>query len=466
MTNRHNDNSTTHPFFQSKQYQCIIYTGFNKSDISPMCTLIDYFIDHINLSYLIEDIKSDNKIGGRPALDKRIVLKMFMYSLYCDISVRQLHKHDNISSEFTFLSDGLHHYPERSAYSRMLNILDMHIEDIFNQLFLFIERLGILVDTTTLYCDGTVFEANNNRHKIITDVNIERSNTKWTGILNSPDSSEEEKKLSAQKLLINAERSDKLIELGRNSYGRTDEDCVILQDKNKSYIAGYNVQLVTESKYGLIVYSYISNKNPDSEAFLDIADIVIDRFHPKNFVLDAGYGSPEIMDKLVKQDVIPVTRARKIENSKSIINECSFELSEDEASIICPTGRVLDIKKVMDKENLIRFKSNSCYACELKSKCCPRAKTKSILINLDEFKALKIAYEAVTSVDGIELYSHRGNLCESPNGFIKHNLNGKKLTMNGLVRNKTITHLYAILYNLRRVISIVNHEKIIIPDGV
>jgi len=342
----------------------------------------------------------------------------------------------------------------------MLNILDEHIDDLFNQFLLFIESIGVSINTSTLYADGTFFEANNSRHKIVTDVNVKRSNIKWNGVLNSPDSSEEEKQLATQKLLVNVERMAKLAELGRNSYGRTDEDCVILQDKNKSYIAGYNIQFVTERKYGLVVYSYISNKNPDSEAFLDIVDTVIEKFHPNNMVLDAGYGTPEIMNILVTRGVKPITRARKIENAKSIINECSFELSEDENSIICPTGRILYEKISKTTEISKRFKSNNCDGCELKSKCCLGAKTKSIVINIDEFKALKIAYEAVTSVDGIELYSHRANRCESPNGFIKHNLKGKKLTMNGLVRNKTVTHLYAILYNLRRVISIVNSSEI------
>ena len=36
-----------------------------------------------------------------------------------------------------------------------------------------------------------------------------------------------------------------------------------------------------------------------------------------------------------------------------------------------------------------------------------------------KYMALKIAYSAV---DGVELYSHRGNKCESPYGFIKAGL--------------------------------------------
>ena len=336
----------------------------------------------------------------------------------------------------------------------MLAFLDNHIDDLFEKHLIFLADIGIEIDLSTLYCDGTVFEANNNRHKIITDTNIKRSNTKWNGVLNDADSSEEQKQLATKKLQQNVHRAEKLFELGRNSYGRTDEDCVILQDKNKSYIAGYNVQFVTENKYGLIVYSYISNKNPDSEAYLDIIDSVTDKFQPQNFVVDSGYGTPEIMERFVAKGVIPITRAKKIENSKSIINECSFELSADEKSIICPTGRLLFQKNNSGSDVEIRFKSQNCDGCEIKFKCCPKAKTKSIMINLNEFKALKIACDAVTSVEGIELYSHRGNKCESPYGFIKYDLKGKKLTMNGLLRNNTIIHLYAILNNLRRVISI------------
>jgi len=162
------------------------------------------------------------------------------------------------------------------------------------------------------------------------------------------------------------------------------------------------------------------------------------------------------MEKLVSKGVVPITMARNIENSKTIVNECSFELSEDEKSLMCPTGRLLFEAKRRCSDTSKRFKAENCDGCEIKEKCCPKAKTKSILIYLDELKALKIAYNAITSADGIELYSHRGNKCESLNGFIKHNLKGKKLTMKGLSRNNTVVKLYVILHNLRRVISIQN----------
>jgi len=432
----------------------VIFAGFEASDISPMCALIDYFVDHLDLSFFTERIKSNDSIGGRPALDNRLLLKMYMYSLYCDISIRQIRKHNNLGSEFMFLAHGIHHFPDRSAFSRMLAMLDGHMDDVFEKHLAFLDDAGVDIDLSALFCDGTVFEANNSRHKIITDTNINRSNVKWQKVLDAGDSSDEQKELATHKLRQNAIREARLTELGRNSYGRSDEDCVILQDKNKSFIAGYNVQFVTENRHGLIVYAYISNKNPDSEAFLDIVDVVTDRFQPKNFVIDAGYGTPEIMERLVAKGVVPITCPRKIANAKSIINECSFELSADERTLICPTGRILFEKRRKSADAGKRFKSENCDGCEKKDKCCPKSKTKSIVINVNEFKALKIAHNVITSTEGLEIYSHRGNKCESPNGFIKYDLKGKKLTMNGLARNKTVILLYAILHNLRRMLSI------------
>ena len=87
-------------------------------------------------------------------------------------------------------------------------------------------------------------------------------------------------------------------------------------------------------------------------------------------------------------------------------------------------------------------------------RCLKNGKTKRITINLEEFKAMKLADRLINSELSKELYSHRGNMCESPHGFIKYNLNGKKLKMNGLKRNNTIVILYSILYNFRRLISI------------
>lgn len=214
------------------------------------------------------------------------------------------------------------------------------------------------------------------------------------------------------------------------------------------------MQFVEENNYGLIVYAYISNKNPDSAVFLDMLDALIDKYKPKFLVVDTGYGTPEIIRKLKERDVTIIFQALKNKNSsKKKITDYSFELSEGEDYLICPEGQMLE--RVQSKQaNKVSFKGNNCQSCEIKNECLEKSKNKRVTIDLEEFKAVKQADMDYGSEIGKELYAHRGNKCESPNGFIKYNLNGKKFKTKGLVRNNTIIKLYAILYNLRRLLSI------------
>jgi transposase len=446
-----------HVFFQPKQYQTRLFLGFESSMISPMCAVIDHFIDHIDLSCFSQYIKSNRIIGGRPAISANCLLKIYMYALLCGISHRNLDKYYSVGSELAFLTNNEPHFPKRAAVSKFLNILPKHIDYIFESSLLYLRSCGVEMDASSLYGDGTVMEAWNSRHKVITQTNVDRSNKKWGTILQNPNSTEAEKALAEEKLATNVERTQKLETMGRNSYGRTDEDCVLARDKNSSYIAGYNAQFIEESKHGLVVYCNLSNLFPDCEAFKPIIDTIIELFHPKTITLDTGYESPEILLKLIENGCTPLVRTRKMENAKTNINEFSFELSADEHSLICPTGRtLLEVKSKVTDET--RFKSASCDGCLIKEKCCPKRKVKSVTINVEQFKTLQKLFELVDSDAGIEIYSHRGNKCESPHGYIKANLKGKKFSTTGLEKCNAILKLYAMLYNLRRMITIIETD--------
>lgn len=257
--------------YQEKDYQIEIFLGFDLNKISPITIIIDKFVDTIDLSCFNQYYKSNKQIGGRPNLDYRLLLKIYMYSLYSNISINKIHEFYSLGSDLHYLSHGIHHFPKRSVFSLFLERLDCHIEEIFDNSIEYLKS-EVELDFSRLYQDGTVFEACNSRHKVVTDTNIERSNKKWNKVLNKPNLTEEERNRAFEKLELNKLWTKKLKDLGRTSFGRNDEDCVLLKDKNGSFIVGYNVQLVEENNYGLIVYAYISNKSPDSAVFLDMYD--------------------------------------------------------------------------------------------------------------------------------------------------------------------------------------------------
>jgi|GEM_PF-1380875 len=453
-------------YFRSKQYQCHVFTGFDSAMISPMCAVIDHFVDYLDLSCFSQHIKSNSVVGGRPAISAKCLLKIYMYSLLCGIPLRKLDVHYSVGSELAYLTCDEPHFPKRTVFTKFLTTLPQYIDLIFMNSLSYICDQGVEIDVSTLYGDGTVMEAHNSRHKVITQINVDKSIKKCTSILQNNSSNDVEKAVAKEKLAVNTERTSKLKTLGRNSYGRTDEDCVLARDKNSSYIAGYNAQFIEESNHGLVVYCNLSNLFPDCEAFKPIIDTIIELFHPKTFVLDTGYDSPEILLELSKNGCQPLVHTRKIENAKTSINEFSFELSADEKALICPTGRALE-EVVMKKSDETRFKSKSCEGCSIKVKCCPKVKTKSITINVEQFKTLKELSGLIKCEEGIEIYSHRGNKCESPHGHIKGNLRGKKFATTGIEKCGAILKLYAILYNLRRMLTIINsYARPVIKGGL
>ena len=80
-------------------------------------------------------------------------------------------------------------------------------------------------------------------------------------------------------------------------------------------------------------------------------------------------------------------------------------------------------------------------------------------INMEQFKTLKNLFELVDSDAGIEIYSHRGNKCESPHGHINANLKGKKFGTTGLDKCDAILKLYVMLCNFRRMITVLETDR-------
>lgn len=451
VMNKSQANCTTiGAFYQSKHVESKIFFGFDHLSLSPMAIIINHAIDYIDLSFFNQYYKANKIVGGRPNFNFKVLLKIFLFSLYQNIPLRQLRNNCAVGSNLHYLSCESKEFPSRQLISKFLNILDMHIDVIFTSILDFI-CLYVYLDTSILYCDGTPFEANNSRHKIITKTNIERSNKKWNNLINGANKNSEVVQLAQAKINLNILRIKKLNELNRDSYGKTDEDCVILQNKSKAFIAGYNVKLITENMHGLIVYACISNKNPDHAVFLDIVDDLINRCRPDKIVFDSGYGIVDILVKLRKHGVIPIVKAIKNKKSDKITDNC-FRLSNDDNYLICPSEEKLHNIKV--DGNIYSYKGSNCLNCNLKENCSPKTKNKRVDINLTEFKILKETEEIFNSEYGQKLYSKRSNKCESPYGFIKNNLNGEKLKMNGIIRNRTIMYCNSILYNLSRFISI------------
>lgn len=193
MTKSQYNSTWLEQIYQPQNFQATFITGFDFSKINPISIVIENFVNSMDFSFFDKHYKSNEVTGGRPPYKYTTLLKIYMYSLYNNISIRNLQEHFINGSNFHFLSQELKSCPNRKVFSRFLKIADIYIDTIFDLSLEYVKKF-ISLDFNNLYCDGTVFEAHNNRHKIITDTNIKRSNNKWNNVMKDPNLSEELKK--------------------------------------------------------------------------------------------------------------------------------------------------------------------------------------------------------------------------------------------------------------------------------
>jgi hypothetical protein len=432
-------------FDESWYYQKLL-EPYKPEKLSRLAIAIKYVFKELDLSFIETTSDQKPKKDGRPNADLKGCIQVYFLATMMHISLRDVYSKATPGSEIMYLLDG-NDCPKKTTFSKIAKILDVHINRIFEEITKIIEK-HIKLDTKKLYCDGTPFEAHNSRFKIITNRNAEVGKKKWENKL--PSSPEEKEIVSRIKKW--EDRGKKLEELNRNSYGLTDNDCIVLKDKDNSYIAGYNVQLIEEANYGLIVGVYVSNLSPDVNAFKHFMPIIIKQFSPKYLAFDAGYDSDEILSFLYSKGVEVISRSRKINHTKTAINELSFCLTEDEKQLVCPSNRLLikQIVKETTKTYNTKFISEDCSDCTFKAKCTPNQETKVITFNIENYRNLTRLSDTMNTKIGDEIYYHRGNICESPNGFMKHFLQGKKLKRNGLIAANTTIKILALGFNLTR----------------
>ncbi|MDR0979025.1 MAG: transposase [Lachnospiraceae bacterium] len=442
MSRRNNYNNKD-PFYVEKGYKYLLFQNFDSNKLSPMCKVINYYVDKLDLSCFEKHNRATKDKGGRPRYSFRVLLKLYLLMTYKGLSLRKVSFETSYGGDISYLLDGDEKCPCKSTISSFLSILDIYIEDIFLQ-FINIILQELNVNISRVYCDGTVFEAWNNKRMLVTLDRTINSNKRYQTVLFCEESSEEQIRIAKEKLTRNAERMSLLTKLGRSSYGLNDIDSSIMQDKDKSYIAGYNVQYFEEVEYGLIIYGHISNKNPDAFPFIESLDgLTKSHKHIETVVADAGYVTKRVMAELAKRKIQFISVKR--DKQSQVEQYSGYRLTENYNEIICPQGELLKSKS---KPNRVRDYTS--FYCRRRCGKCDNYKFRVDLIKL---RLDRLLAETMTE-ENIMAYKLRANLCESPFGFVKHNMKAKKLNRVGKDKVRTIMFCHIILYNLSRMINI------------
>ena len=412
---------------------------------------VDKVIDDLKLSPLFDTYKG----GGTSSYSPRMLLKVMTYGyierIYTSRTIAKALK-ENIY--FMWLS-GMSTPDFTTINNFRSKRLKESVDDVFSSVVEVMIKGGY-IKAENLFIDGTKIEANANRYSYIWKKNVERHESmikdRVKNLLSHIEDLQKEEdaeygshNLEEYEGNLTAEQIEKVVEEinqkiskwgesktaisdvkklkkevpklkkyqkqkdmlgGRNSCSKTDNDATFFKMKEDHHgmsqlKPGYNVQIATENQF-ILGYG-IYQKAADTSVFIPFMDRIKDQLHipAKNVITDAGYGSEENYDYVVRNNIGNYIKYNNFDYEKT--NEYKkrnyisdrFVYNHEKDQYECPSGQVLDfayIKKTKTengyKSERIVYKSRCCEGCQYKEKCCKGLNNRTIEVSprLIEFK--------------------------------------------------------------------------------
>ncbi len=432
----------------------------------------DAIVESFDFFQLGIDLETD-KVGN-PQYDPKAMLKLLLYGYSYGIrSSRKLERaiYHNIS--FIWLMGGLK--PDHKTIAEFRRKNKRALIGVMKQCARICIELD-LIEGNTLFVDGTKMAANASLKatwdKKKCERNLKAIDRRIEVILEeceAVDNKEEEQgslvkmeeKLKNEEVLKAKIKviQQQLEEEGKKSHNTTDSQCVRVKNKKRTQ-AGYNSQVVTDEKNGLIVHSDVVTNNNDVGEFssqINQANETLGK-KCKTACADAGYANTDELEKIDIQNIdviVPSTRQATKKKQKPF-SKSDFQYDRASDSYQCPQGHRLIFTSIDKKLGHRRYKITNKYICR---KCCyfgqctsskngrrlSRLKNEHVKEKLESFYLLPKSQE---------IYKLRKQKAELPFGYIKYNLKTNSFLLRGLKGVQAEFSLLTSCFNIIRMIKL------------
>lgn len=431
----------------------------------------DAMIDAMNLDDLGLQ-REWTKVGNSP-YDPVSMLKLLVYGYsYGWHSSRKLERAVYHNLSFIWLMGGLR--PDHKTISNFRKNNKKALEKALKQCARLCIELD-LIEGNCLFVDGTKIRGaasiNQSKTQEKWEQQLARIDERIESLLEECDRIDESERGSLVKvneeLSCQKKRKEKieavLERMGRENLKRmnaTDPDCINFKSRQGSH-AGYNAQIVTDRKHGLILNADVVAESNDSDQFsnqIRQANEILDK-PCERACADAGYANVDNLKETVDEeiDVIIPSQKQSLHNPKDEpFGKQAFQYDPERNCYICPEGKILEYSHYSKDKNqyLYRFKNKiPCHRCQHFGICTTGKRGRAItrLANQELKEALEARY---ASEEGQEIYARRKEKVEAPFGHIKRNLNGGAFLVRGLQSVKAEFSIFATCYNVARTITL------------
>lgn len=426
--------------------------------------------------------------AGQPPYNPLALLKLYLYGYLQGIrSSRKIERETCRNLEVMWLIEGL-----RPSYKTIANFRKDNSSALrlVNRDFILLCKELSLLGGEEVAVDGTYLNADTSKDNIYTEnklnTQLERLEKKiaiYQQALSQQDAADdqlgvaslmEDDRLEEKIKLLQKKQAEKnslkqaLIDSGCKQISTIDKDARLLSKRGKT-IAGYNVQIVVDSKHKLIVADEVTQDGNDSQQLAPMLKKAQEVLQSENLtgLADTGYYEGNQLKQCEEENIcvyVAIPNKSKQMVNQGLFARGQFKYDSEQNVYICPNDAVLKPSGKPHQKNkkwLIRYSSQTrvCNDCLLREQCLSKnAKIKQI--QRWEHEAVIERHKERMKKSSDKMIK-RGSYVEHPFGTLKHRAGMNHFMMRGLERCRGEFSLMVLGYNFTRAINLLGIELLL-----
>jgi transposase len=393
---------------------------------------------------------------GRPSIDPVTLVKLCVINyLYGYNSMRRTIRECEVNVAYRWfigydLTESIPHFTTFGKnYKRRFEGTD-----IFERIFIRVLNTAIengLVDSGTVFIDGTHVKANANTHKNYKKL-VEKEARGYDALLKKEIN--EDRVAHGKKPLKDDDDDDSVTPPAQKeiTVSKSDPESGLFHKGEHKKCFAYNVQTACD-KHGWVLAATVSSGNKhDSTVFEEVYDKVKQTTgKPQSAVLDAGYKIPYIAKTLIDDGVAPYMPYKRPMTKKGFFFKNDYVYDEYYDCYLCPCDQVIPYSTT-NRDGYREYKScpEVCKSCPSRAACTQSANCQKVITRHLWQGYLDETDENRYTDKGKALYARRKETIERvfADGKEKHGLRFSR--HNGLAKVKTQVLLTFTVMNLKK----------------
>ena len=444
------------------------------------------FVGRLDLSRYYEDIEVIEGEAGRPALDPRLMISLWIYAYSKGIgSAREVSRLCEYDPAYQWLT-GM----EPINYHTLSDFRVVHkeaLDDLFTEVLGLLSAEG-LISLERVMHDGTKVKACAGADTFRREERVRRhleAARQQVEQMGDPRLAEEvsprvakarqrgarEKRQRLEKALEELEKiracKSSQEEKQEARVSMTDPQARIMKQSDGGYAPSYNVQISTDAKEKMIVGMGVSQSGSDYGELVAAVDRVeaSGGQEPTEVVVDGGFTSRENILAMSERevDLIGSMGAGVAQSAGQLKRRGVDQGFYPEAfyydalrdTYSCPAGKILRPDGEEKRPGRTNYKYRACamdcQACSFRQKCCPQngAKGRSIVRGVDAPEVAAFIAKMETD-EAKKIYRQRGAVAEFPNAWIKDKIGLRQFRLRGVVKVGMEVMWAALTYNIKQ----------------